>query len=197
MNVKLLKLAALALLAVFAPATWAAWTLDNTYSTLSFVSIKATDIGEVHTFKRLSGGVTASGNASVTIDLASVETLIPIRNERMQEFLFETQIFPSATITTGLDPATLDALTAGAITNMAVEANLIIKEKSVPITAQITVAKVDGQTVMVSSLQPVVVSATTLGLTEGVEKLRELAGLPSISQAVPVSFVFTFRRNTD
>jgi hypothetical protein len=32
-------------------------------------------------------------------------------------------------------------------------------------------------------------------LSEGVEKLRELAGLPSISQSVPVSLVMTFDAN--
>jgi hypothetical protein len=31
-----------------------------------------------------------------------------------------------------------------------------------------------------------------VGLVAGIESLREIAGLPSISKAVPVSFVLTF-----
>jgi len=44
---------------------------------------------------------------------------------------------------------------------------------------------------VVSSLAPVIVQANEFGLVAGVEKLKELAGLPSISLAVPVSFVLT------
>jgi hypothetical protein len=36
------------------------------------------------------------------------------------------------------------------------------------------------------------VDAAKFGLSDGVEKLREIAGLDSISHAVPVSFVMTF-----
>ena len=37
-----------------------------------------------------------------------------------------------------------------------------------------------------------VVNAFQFQLEEGVEALREIAGLPSISLAVPVNFVFQF-----
>jgi len=46
--------------------------------------------------------------------------------------------------------------------------------------------------VMVASTKPLIVDAAKFGMTEGVEKLREIAGLQSISNAVPVSFVMTF-----
>jgi hypothetical protein len=45
---------------------------------------------------------------------------------------------------------------------------------------------------LVVSKQPVVISAAQFGLAEGVDSLREIAGLPSISVAVPVSFVLSF-----
>jgi len=38
----------------------------------------------------------------------------------------------------------------------------------------------------------VVVNASLFNLADGVEALREIAGLPSISAAVPVSFVLSF-----
>lgn len=41
---------------------------------------------------------------------------------------------------------------------------------------------------MVTSAQPVIINATDYGLTDGINKLRDLAGLPSISYAVPVTF---------
>jgi len=48
---------------------------------------------------------------------------------------------------------------------------------------------------LVVSERPVVISATQFGLAEGVESLRKIAGLPSISVAVPVSFVLSFNAN--
>jgi hypothetical protein len=39
-----------------------------------------------------------------------------------------------------------------------------------------------------------VVNANGLELVAGIEALREVAGLPSISYSVPVTFSLTFRR---
>jgi len=79
---------------------FAAWTLDNDSSQVSFVSVKAGDAGEVHRFTEISGGLSADGNASVTIQLASVDTLIPLRDERLREMLFQTDMFPTALLRT-------------------------------------------------------------------------------------------------
>jgi len=70
-------------LALAAPAALADWQLDNGDSTLDFISVKKSTVGEVHHFKQLSGSITDAGQASVDIELASVETNIPIRNERL------------------------------------------------------------------------------------------------------------------
>ena len=37
-----------------------------------------------------------------------------------------------------------------------------------------------------------IINADAVSLADGVEQLREIAGLPSISKAVPVSFVLQF-----
>lgn len=171
----------------------AAWTLNNDLSRLSFVSIKATDIGEVHKFTQLSGGIT-DGKVSVSINLASVDTLIPIRDERMQKVLFETEIFPSAEISAAINQKTLEELAAGSVATLAVEANLALKGQTVPLTAQLLAVRAAENKVVIASLQPVLLTAAATGLSDGVEKLREIAGLPNISQAVPVSFVLTFEQ---
>ncbi len=191
MRIRSLVLAAL----LVAPASWADWTLDNDQSELSFISIKATDIAETHTFEMLQGSISDAGAFTVEINLASVETLIPIRNERMQEFLFETELFPRAIINAALNPKEIDGLEAGAARQLPVEALLTIKEKVVPVTVDVVAARLDDSTLLVSSTKPVVVNVAMLGLDAGVEKLRELAGLPNISQAVPVSFALTFSRD--
>jgi hypothetical protein len=185
-----------AALLTFSPGVFAEWVLNNDLSRLSFISIKATDIGEVHKFTQLSGEIAADGSAAVIINLASADTLIPSRDERMREFLFETDIFPSAEITVALDGESLSAQKIGEVQIMAIEANLEIKDKQIPITAEVLVSKVGHDTLVVTALQPIMMTAAAVGLSDGVEKLRELAGLPSIRQAVPVHFVCTFQRRT-
>ncbi len=83
----------LLLLSLTASQAFAGWTLDNTDSRLSFVTVKAQNVAEVHSFTQLSGEVDSTGIATVTIQLASVDTLIEIRDERMREVLFQTDIF--------------------------------------------------------------------------------------------------------
>ncbi|XOV83227.1 MAG: YceI family protein [bacterium] len=173
------------------PAALAQWTINSDLSRLSFVSMKATHIAEVHKFSRFSGGLDENGNIDIEVNLASLETLIPIRNERMLEFLFETASFPTATITGRIDPNAINALKPGEVAILAVETMVTLKQRNTPITTEVLVSK-HSDRVVVTSLQPIVLNTSALGLDDGVEKLRELAGLPSISQSVPVSLVMTF-----
>jgi polyisoprenoid-binding protein YceI len=168
------------------------WTLANDASRISFVTTKAGQIAEVHRFHMAEGTIDSAGNVTVTIDLASVDTLIPIRDDRMREMLFEVARFPTATLTGKVDAAALGDLADGTTTTMAVEASLAMRGQTLPLTIEFHVAKLSGTRVVVSTLQPVVVTAGQLDLVAGVEALREVAGLPSISPAVPVSAVLTF-----
>ncbi len=68
-----------------ASQVYADWQLEADQSHIHFVSIKKAQVGEVHTFKQLSGSIDESGKAAITIQLDSVETQVPIRNERMRE----------------------------------------------------------------------------------------------------------------
>ena len=174
-----------------APA-WADWTLDPARSHLAFISIKAKDVAEVHTFNEIKGSISPDGQASIALMLDSVETLIPIRNERMREILFQTTDYKEAVLTAKIDPAAIKAIPPGAIATITAEGTLTLHGQTQPMTLLVQVAKVSDNTVMVASARPLVVDAAKFGLTDGVEKLREIAGLAAISNAVPVSFVLTF-----
>ena len=58
-------------------------------------------------------------------------------------------------------------------------------------TFDVLVTKVTENELLVVSSHPVILSVDDYKLAQGVEKLRELAGLPNISHAVPVSFYLT------
>jgi polyisoprenoid-binding protein YceI len=174
---------------------FAAWTLDNDTSQVSFVSVKAGDAGEVHRFTQISGGLSADGDASVTIQLASVDTLIPLRDERMREMLFQTELFPTATLSASIDMDALNAIDPGNSMDLTANLNLDLREKQIQLPAEMIVARLGDHRLMVSSRKPVIVNAASVDLVAGIEALREIANLPSISKAVPVSFVLTFEED--
>lgn len=172
-------------------AASAHWSLNNDASTLSFVTVKAEHVAEVHTFDTLSGEIADDGSVAITIELASVNTLIPIRNERMQAMLFETELFPEASISAAIDLDAMAAMDAGASETIQLNFSLSMRETSRSYTAEVVVTRLEGGLVA-STLKPVIVTAEEFDLLTGVEALREVAGLPSISRAVPVSFTVVF-----
>ncbi|HAS49741.1 YceI family protein [Gammaproteobacteria bacterium] len=186
-------LAALVSSVLFVSAAQAHWSLDNEASSLSFVTVKAEHVAEAHSFDRLSGTIGDNGDVEITIELASVNTMIQIRNERMQEMLFETNMFPEATISGSIDRDALTDMDAGASTARQIDFELSLHGQSVALAADVQITRT-GEGVVVSTLKPIIVMSDAFALTAGVEKLREVAGLPSISRAVPVSFTVVFEQ---
>ena len=185
------RLTALSVAVLFAGAAQAHWSLDNDASSLSFVTVKAEHIAEVHTFDSLSGTIGDDGGVEIIIELASVNTMIPIRNERIQEMLFETNLFPDGIITGSIDLDALTDMDAGSSVARQIDFELSLHGQSVALAADVQITRT-GEGVIVSTLKPLVVMADSFALTAGVEMLREVAGLPSISRAVPVSFTVVF-----
>lgn len=172
-------------------AAHAQWSLDNAASELSFVTIKADNVAEVHTFDLMSGSIDAQGNVSISIELASVNTLIDIRNERMQTLLFETALFPNATIGAKVDLAAITAMAPGSVSVASLEFILEMHGTSKTYTAEVMLARLAAG-VVATTLKPIIITADSFALLEGVERLREVAGLTRISNAVPVNFTVVF-----
>ena len=169
----------------------AQWTLSNEASTLSFVTVKADHVAEVHTFDELSGAIGEDGSVSIEIALASVNTLVPIRNERMQSMLFETDLFPRATITSQINSDGLANMALGSSEEIGLDFTLELHTPSQIYNATVLVSRQEAG-LIATTLKPIVVNAESFDLVAGVEALREVAGLPSISRAVPVSFTVVF-----
>ena len=168
--------------------------VDSSQSKVNVVSTKVladgtASVAEIFTFDSLEGSVGEDGTASVTIDLAAIKTGIDIRNERMGEYLFETDRYPEATITAQIPDA---ALSTGSQT-LDLELNVDMHGKQMMYTVPVMVAS-DESSVMVTSEEPLLVDAASFDLQGGLGKLGELAGLLHIPATVPVTFSLTFNR---
>ncbi|HAK52493.1 MAG TPA: hypothetical protein DCM54_11415 [Gammaproteobacteria bacterium] len=184
----------LVLLALVSPMCFAEWRLNGGESHLSFISIKNGLIAEVHRFESLHGGVNGEGQASVNIGLASLETNIPIRNDRMKSMLFDTDRYALATATGQLDLSQYTDLEPGqsVVTNVdfLIDLHGIVQSMS----ATVKVTRTGNATWHVVSIRPLVLNATAYNLTEGIEALRAIAGLTEITPVVPVTFSLQFSK---
>jgi len=164
------------------------WQLDDAQSKLTFVSIKKENVAEVHAFNQLSGSLNATGDFVLNIDLNSVDTSIDIRNDRMKEFLFDVANYPVAKITAKIDAEAVNAMSVGQQVLDSVTGTLELHGQQQELVFDVIISKLANDKLFVVSSKPVLLNVSDYLLVEGVEKLRELAGLPSISHAVPVSF---------
>lgn len=164
------------------------WELDLAESELGLTSTKNSQISERHTLRFSSGNISAGGKARVEVDLGSIETRIPIRNERMLKFLFGSET--SAMVSVDLDTEMIVPLANGETRSLSPTVVITANNHEVllPVTLSATVA--DGSKVRVSGSGELDVAA--LGYRAGIEMLREIAGLKSISLNVPIDFVLVF-----
>lgn len=191
MKYPLIKLAVLSSL-LWMTGVHADWRLQGDESSVHFVSIKNDAVGEVHAFKQLEGKITKSGEFEFAIHVSAVETNIPIRNERMNEFLFKSTKFPLAVGKGTVNVAELNKLPVGQLNAMSVPVTIELHGKSVQKEVMFQVAKLNPEKIWAVTVVPFLIDAPEFELNEGVEKLRELAGLRSIGQAVPVSASLVF-----
>lgn len=167
------------------------WVLNNSESKIHFISTKNGHIGELHHFTQLKGKLSSKGYVSVTVQLSSVETGIPIRNQRMREMLFDVKDNPFAKLQAKIDFEAL-GLEAGISKDLAVKSMLTINGIEQPQTLLVRVANLNDGSLLVSTIEPMLINANSFQLVPGIEKLQEVAGLSSIGWSVPVSFNVVF-----
>lgn len=171
-------------------AALADWDVNNEASRVSFVSVKNNTVAEAHYFETLSGRLTEDGTFTLDIDLASVKTNIDIRDERMREHLFNTATFQTMTVTANAS-SLFETLEGASQVVGTLSATISLNGQDKQQDIDVLVAKNPDGGLMVSSLMPVLVNPSDFALQEGIDTLKSLAGLDSITRAVPVSFVLT------
>ncbi|MBC9251640.1 hypothetical protein A9179_15310 [Pseudomonas alcaligenes] len=190
---KLLSLFSSALLAAcLALPAQAGWYLDNESSRLSFISTKAGNFSEVHRFLTLHGKVDDQGAARLRIELDSVSTGIPLRDERLRSQLFEVERFAEAQVMAKLDLGLITDLAPGAQLELQLPIQVEIHGRKHGYMAELLATRLDEQRFQVVTLAPLVLNAGDFGLDGAVEQLRQLARLDSISLSVPVGAVLIF-----
>lgn len=183
---------AITMWALCASTAQAQWQLNTEQSQLNFISIKNARVGESHYFRQLSGFITPEGRGQIDITMDSVETLIPIRNERMRDVLFKTAEHPMAKVRARMEPEVLASLLDGGVVNTRMQVALALRGVERMFDVPVTVVGEPGGRLTVLTRQPVLLSVDEFGLGGGVEALRALANLANISTVVPITASLVF-----
>ena len=95
----------------------AQWSLSSSSAELNFLSTKVLtnkqSITETSSFKSLSGTVSDEGELQLTVQLGSVNTQIPIRDQRLRDWVFEVSKYQNADISANIAKEDLAALVVG------------------------------------------------------------------------------------
>lgn len=179
---------------VAANVCFADWTLQNEQSQLNFMSVKKSTVAETHSFKRFSGKIDDNGKAIIDIDLTSVDTAIGIRDERLQTLLFETSLYPKATINATVDTSVVNALSVGETTTTDLIFELSLHGVSQSLNGRVQVTALSNQQLLVTTVEPIIIKAANFDLVAGITQLKTVAGLPSIATAIPVTAQWIFQK---
>jgi hypothetical protein len=168
------------------------WYLDGESSRLSFISTKNANISEVQRFLVLHGKVSPKGLAELEVELESVNSGIPLRDERMRKELFEIQTFPEALISAQIDLRPINDLAPGAQLELRLPVTVNLHGKMHDYNAELLATRLDDRRFQVVTLEPLIINAADFDLAPGLESLRKVAGLSAISLSVPVGAVLIF-----
>jgi len=190
-----LKCALLSVLLLLAsPLALAEWQLDGDTSRISFVSVKRGKMAEVQRFDQLSGQIDDKGAVRLVVPLASIDSGLALRDERMRNTFFEIERYPEATISSQLDLSHYDDLQVGQSRPETIDFNLDLHGQQRRLKAEVLVSRPSEARIEVTTLEPLVLKLIDFDLEERLEPLKAIANLPSITPEVPVFAVLGFRQ---
>ena len=168
------------------------WYLDGESSRLSFITTQNANIADVHRFLVLHGKVDRKGLAQLRIEMDSVNSSVPLRDERMRDVLFDFKHFPEAQISAQIDLQPINDLASGAQLELRLPVTVSLRGKQHTYQAELLATRLDERRFQVVTLEPLMLQAEDFGLQPELETLRKLAGLSAISFSVPVGAVLIF-----
>ena len=96
-----------------------------------------------------------------------------------------------------LDTDALSAMSVGSSEIQDISGNISLHGITQEIEAQVIVARTTANSLVVSTIQPVLVDSNDFEFSSGIQILREAANIASIGEVVPVYFRLSYVANSD
>ncbi len=171
----------------------AVWKSVEDQSRVAFGSVKNDTNGEVHHFNTVSGTVKDTGELKLTVDLASIETNIDIRNERITKHVFQ-EGKAQAVITGEIEMDEINSIKQGETKVLEIQATLAFAGIENDIDVEMLVARLSDDRVLVTTADFMMLSTDDLGIDDGINVLQQLAKLSGITRVTPVAIRMVFEK---
>ena len=176
------------------PVDAADWQLNSERSAISYLSSKQATVEtplmfESNLFREFSGTINGT-QVELVVELDSLDTKVPIRNERVAEHVFLSKQYPQATVS-----ATVDDIGQLSYARKQISATLTMRGQSRDLQAEVIIERSDPQTLRIQTTTPVLVDANAYGMLDGFSTLKQLVGLMQIPTTIPVSLHLVFETN--
>lgn len=170
----------------------AAWQIQDEGSHVNFVTEKIftndKSVKETQLIKGVVGTVDNQKQAEIKIDFSTIDTKIPIRNQRIKEWVLDTTQFRYGTVKADLSAIDDQKINVGESSQMTVKGDFTIRDKTLPVTLYIKLTKESATEYSVSSYEPTVINTSEFDSNGGVQKMTQVMGLKSINNVIPVSW---------
>ncbi len=177
---------------VFAAGKYSSMVLDTGNSSVNFATIKKQYIVESARFEGLSGSI-KNGDAALTVKTNSIKTGIPIRDQRLSDIFFQSDLFPNVNIHADIGEK---ALNSKKNINTIVPLKIRFFGKQKEIEAEVLIVKSYKKKLVVASMKPIILSAKDFSIPiSNLEKLSKTVGGIPLSDKVAINFVLTFVSN--
>jgi len=176
------------------PAEQGAYSINNEQSLISFVTTKKVTATEANRFDTINASIDSEGNVRILIDLDSVNTNISVRDQNIRQYLFETDTYPIAEITATLAQNIIIGIAVGSSQQIQMPVSLTLHGVTQSIDSVLLVQRLSENKLVVGTLKPIIINADDYGLMPGIDMLKNIASLTSISMAIPVDVQLVFEK---
>lgn len=149
MNISFKKFFVVLFTSLFTCYSAADWQLEQEHSTINFNSVKNEHIIESHHFNRFSATISEQGKVSLKVYLTSVDTNIAIRDQRMQDHLFNTNLFSQATFSAQLNTEELESVAIGSSKSIKVTGEIDLHGQQQSVDLKVLVTKLSKAKLLV------------------------------------------------
>ena len=157
------------MLGVFLTSNALALELDKSASSIHFISMKKNTVGEIHKFDKFSFELEDNDQFKLKIELVTVNTGIPVRDQRLRDVLFETVRFPQAIVSGKISKAQYNQLATGQSKTIKLDTHLYLHGIKQALPLVIEVLKQSDQSYRIIG-KPFLLNAKLFGLSNGVAK---------------------------
>ena len=176
------------------PVNAADWQLNRERSSISYLSSKQATaetplMFESNLFREFSGTIDGT-QVKLVVELDSLDTKVPIRDERVAEHVFLSKQYPQAIVS-----ATVDDIEQLSYERKQISATLTMRGQSRDLQAEVIIERSDPKTLRIQTTTPVLVNANAYGMLDGFAILKQLVGLMQIPTTIPVSLHLVFETN--